>query len=110
VTSWRPLTKRRHGRRAHTAQAQPLQYGGWGENLPKGSDAKTIDAGQHGDKVLFPTGTEIKLHLHVIAGDSKDAFDTFLYDSKSNLMARYVSCGGPQSSELGFEYITDKDN
>jgi hypothetical protein len=79
----------------------------WDENLKKGSDAKTIDAGKHGDTVLFATGTEIMLHLHVIAGDSKDAFDTFIYDSSSTLMARYVSCGGAQSTELGFEYITD---
>ncbi len=80
----------------------------WGENLTKGQ-SKTIDAGKHGDDTVCETGDEIMLHMNVKAGDDKDAFDTFIYDSSSNLLARYVSCGGAQSTELSLNEITEKN-
>lgn len=80
----------------------------WGENIKKGN-SKTIDAGNHDGEQIFKTGTEIKLKMTVIGGDDYKAFDSFIYDTSSVLLARYISCGGSQSTELGFEKLTEKD-
>ncbi len=77
----------------------------WGENLTKGQ-SKTIDAGMNGDETVVPAGYEMMLHMNVKAGDDREAFDTFIYDPTSTLQANYISCGGTQSTELGFSSIT----
>ncbi len=81
----------------------------WGGNVNKGH-SKTIDPGTHDDETVASDGDEIKFRLLVKAGPDKTANETFIYDSTSTLQANYVSCGGVQSAELGYQGLTTHED
>lgn len=81
----------------------------WGENVKK-SRSKTVDAGKHDEESVASNGDEIKFKLLVITGPDIEANEIFIYDSSSTLQANYVSCGGVQSPELGYQGLSEHED